>query len=118
MATVFLPLLSEEEAGTDEEESVKDASLVRAQQKVLLAAIQKIKQETNEENQMVAFALMDEYKAMFKKMQPEKSALETKDYQKRITEIRLLGLKAERKYIQEAMQRKEIDQETFEILET
>lgn len=118
MATVFLPLLSEEEAGTDEEESVKDASLVRAQQKVLLAAIQKIKQETNEENQMIALALMDEYKAMFKKMQPEKSALETKDYQKRITEIRLLGLKAERKYIQEAMQRKEIDQETFEILET
>lgn len=117
VATIFLPLLSEEEV-VEEAESVKDAHLVQAQQKILLAAIQKIKQEINEDNQDVAFALMNEYKIMFKKMQPEKNVLETKDYQKRIMEIRLLGLRAERKYIQQALQKKEIDQETFEILES
>jgi len=96
VATVFLPLLSKDNASTAGVHNKNNLTV--AKRKILLAAIKKMRQEINEENESVVYELMSEYRMMFEIMHPDPS-LEKEEYRKKITEVRLLGLKAERKYI-------------------
>ncbi|WP_134683659.1 Na+/H+ antiporter [Brevibacillus migulae] len=117
LATVLLPLLSKGEPDQDVPADVMD--LNEARQRLLLAAIKKIKAEMTEENAAAAFQLIDEYKLMFASYQPEQDAKveKTIHYQQKAREIRLMALKAERQYIQKVMDRGGMDPDVFEMLE-
>jgi len=114
VATVFLPLLSKEEQTAGEEPSV--LNLTEAKSRILLAAIQKIKVEMTEENAAVAYELMDEYKRMFAKYKQEQTS-NTDAFQKKVREVRLTALRAERQYIQEMMGQGRMDEELFATFE-
>ena len=117
MATAFLPLLSSNDSG--EGEMINKASLKEAKRKILLAAIKKIRLEINQENKDAAYELIDEYKRMFRQIQPDPHSMasDTDYYQQKITEVRLVGLRAERKYFDEIRKRSGIDETLFEALE-
>lgn len=116
-ATVFLPLLNKGELTEGEE--LNKIDLGQAKSKILLVAIKKIKLEMKEENESVIYELIDEYKAIFQKIQFEQSLIEenTNSYQKKIAEIRLLALKYERKYINDIMNKEGMSKELFETFE-
>lgn len=117
VATVFLPLLSKGEA--DEGETLNVMDLSEAKKKILLAAIQKIKLEMNEENAAVAYELIDEYNLRFRRFQPQlaSTVADQNQYQQIMREIRLMALKAERQYIQEVMDQGGMDAAVFETFE-
>ncbi|MBS4196220.1 Na+/H+ antiporter [Lederbergia citri] len=113
VATIFLPLLSKD---TPTEATEKD--LTNARRKILLAAIQTIRQEMKEENKSAAYELMNEYKIKFQRIHPRRKTIdETIDDQQKMAEIRLLALKAERKYIEDIMGKNRMDEEVFESFE-
>ncbi|MEH6992854.1 Na+/H+ antiporter [Neobacillus drentensis] len=116
-ATVFLPLLSKDEALAGEIED--EMRLNVAKKKILLSAINKLHFEMNEENEAVAYELIGEYKVMFQRFKPEPTSDErdTDHYQQKLREIRLLALKAERRYIHEEMDKGGMDQNVFESFE-
>ncbi|KMY52935.1 sodium:proton antiporter [Bacillus sp. FJAT-27231] len=116
-ATLLLPLLSRNEAAEGEE--LGKASLQEAKRKVLLAAIKKIRLEINEENKDAAYELIDEYKMMFRQILPDphSKSSDTVYYQQKLTEVRLMGLKAERKYFDEIRKKNGMDETLFETLE-
>jgi len=113
-ATIFLPLLSTKEIAEGRVHGQIDLS--EAKRRILFAAINKIRSEINEENDSAAYELMDEYKIMFNRIKPEKEQ-ETSAYMQKMTEIRLQGLRAERRYIHEVMEKKGMDKEDFETFE-
>lgn len=117
LATVFLPLLSKGELA--EGEMLNQDVLSEAKSKLLVAAIKKIKFEMNEENESVAYELMNEYKIIFKKIQSEQNLTEeiTNFNQQKMKEIRLMALKAERKYIHEVMENNGMNEEIFETFD-
>ncbi|MBU3158181.1 Na+/H+ antiporter [Clostridium frigoris] len=117
LATAILPLLSKVDLAKGD--TINYLNLNEAKSKLLLAAIKKIKLEINEENQSVAYELMDEYKIRFKQIQYKQNSIErnTSYYQKKITEVRLMALKAERKYIHELMENNGMTEEVFETFE-
>ncbi|HZG14473.1 MAG TPA: Na+/H+ antiporter [Candidatus Bathyarchaeia archaeon] len=117
LATMFLPLLSKREPDQDEPSNIMD--LNEARQKLLRAAIKKIRAEMTEENAAAAYELIDEYKLMFARYQPEQDAKveETLHYQQKAREIRLMALKAERQYIQKVMDQDGMDPAVFERFE-
>ncbi|MDW8800777.1 Na+/H+ antiporter [Clostridium sp. A1-XYC3] len=117
VATIFLPILSKGE--TTEGEVLSQIDLGEAKRKLLLVAIKKIKLEIKEENESVAYELIDEYKIAFQKLQSEQSITEegAQLYQQRMREIRLMALRAERKYIHEVMDKKGMDETVFETFE-
>jgi len=116
-ATVLLPLLSRDETGKGEDKHF--IGLNEAKRKVLLAAIKTVNAETNESNQAVAYELIDEIKLMFRQVLPEqkRSRQAAIQHQQKITDIRLMALKAERKYLQAAVEHNEIDAAVFETFE-
>jgi monovalent cation/hydrogen antiporter len=116
-ATVFLPLLSKEEEVVGELEDEID--LNEAKKKLMLSAIKKLHLEMNEENEAVAYELIGEYKVMFQRFKPEPTSDErdTDHYQQKLREIRLLALKAERKYIHGEMDKGGLDQNVFDSFE-
>ncbi|KIO66494.1 hypothetical protein B4064_2186 [Caldibacillus thermoamylovorans] len=116
VATVFLPLFSRNE--TLKEEHLDQAKLTQAKGKILLAAIQAIRQEMNEENESIAYELIDEYKLRFSNLLPAiQQQSERKDYIEKLTNLRLFGIKEERKYIQALLQNKQISQNVYETFE-
>jgi len=117
LATVFLPFLSKREPDQDEPSNIMD--LNEARQKLLRAAIKKIRAEMTEENAAAAYELIDEYKLMFARYHPEQDAKveETLHYQQKAREIRLMALKAERQYIQKVMDQEGMDPAIFERYE-
>lgn len=114
-ATVLLPLFSEREAvkGAQLDEKV----LSKAKSELLLAAIKKIRLEMNEENEAVAYKLIDDYKKLFKRFQPEHDIIDAEHTQQMMTDIRLMALKEERRYIHDARVRQGMDDEFFETFE-
>ncbi|ULT57897.1 Na+/H+ antiporter [Neobacillus drentensis] len=116
-ATVFLPFLSNHEKieGTDKHY----ISIQEAKRKILLAAIKKIREEINEENEAAGYELMAEYKRKFHQIQPGKNANSKYShvFQQQVTEIRLLALKVERIYIHDLMRKKGLDEEVFATFE-
>lgn len=113
-ATVFLPLLSNEEQMLGEEPSV--LNLTEAKGQILLAAIKKIKVEMTEENAIVAYELIAEYKRMFAKYKQEQNTT-TDAFQQKVREVRLKALRAERQYIHEVMDQGGMDEEVFATFE-
>lgn len=73
----------------------------------------------NEENEAVAYELIGEYKVMFQRFKPVPTSDERdiNHYQQKLREIRLLALKAERRYIHEEMDKGGMDQNVFESFE-
>jgi monovalent cation/hydrogen antiporter len=116
-ATVFLPLLSKEEEVEGEIEDEIDIN--EAKKKLMLSAIKKLHLEMNEENEAVAYELIGEYKVMFQRFKPVPTSDERdiNHYQQKLREIRLLALKAERRYIHEEMDKGGMDQNVFESFE-
>lgn len=115
MATIFLPFL-----GDNKEEIIcaaYDKELVRAKKKILLVAINGFKQEMHRDNKTVAYELIREYRMMFRRLNVEHDYTNTNDYLKRITEVRLIGLRAERKCIEDMYGKNQISQEYFEVFD-
>ncbi|WP_349772306.1 Na+/H+ antiporter [Lederbergia citrisecunda] len=112
-ATVFLPLLSKNAPTVTSEMDV-----IKAKRKILLAAIQTIGMEIDEENKTAAYELMNEYKMKLQQIHPKRRKDEdTAEEQQKMAEIRLIGLKAERKYIQELIDKKGMDEDVFKAFE-
>jgi monovalent cation/hydrogen antiporter len=117
MATVLLPLLSR--GAMEEGESTADMDLEEARRRVLLASIEKIKMEMNEENEPVAYELLDEYNLRLHQLEPDKKILEqsSSKYQQKLREIRLIALKEERRYVDGLNRKEGMDQEVYEAFE-
>jgi len=112
LATVFLPLLCKKEAIADR--AGEQDNLYRAKNKLMMLAINKIKAETNAENEYAASILISEYRRGF---QRNLSGRESDQfYNRRINEIRLLALNLQRKYINGLLSGGEIDVTVFDIL--
>ena len=117
LATVFLPLLSKGKMAGSEEGGTID--LEEARRRILLASIARIKAEMNETNETAAYELMDEYRLRFQQVQPEgEEAKEAnKKYQRRMKEVRLRALRAERRYIQRLKKTQGMDREVYAAFE-
>lgn len=101
-ATFVLPLISKKsiEPENDEEKEFLDAQM---KLKILRTAIKRIEEEMEPENQSAGYELIGEYKKMIEQIRYENKDLEfIKESQKQRIEARLVGLRAERRYIQEA----------------
>lgn len=116
-ATVFLPFLCKE--GLEEEKKIIDKNLIKAKNKLLSASITAIESEMNDENEMVAYELINEYKRISQNHRFEQAsiALNENFNQREIVEIQLVALKAERKYIHELMEKNEVDEAVFKALD-
>lgn len=116
-ATVFLPFLSNREKveGVDKH----FISIQEAKRKILLAAIKKIREEINQENEAAGYELMAEYKRKFHQIQPSKNfkAQFSHVLQHQVTEIRLMALRVERNYVHDLMKKKGLDEEVFATFE-
>lgn len=120
LATIFLPLLSEQQTVeeteiTDKEAGITENNLKSAKNRLLLASIKTIEAEINEKNEAVAYELIHEYKWTFETHRLKQSSQMQKEdvnYWK-IAEVRLIALKAERKYIYELMNSGQINEEIF-----
>lgn len=113
---MLLPILSNKAA--KEGEVLNNMYLTEIRKKLIQESIKKIRLEMNEENEAAAYELMSEYKLMYKKIDRYGDFRETQDYQNEITKIRLLGVKAERKYIHDIRDNKEIDPKILSIFES
>lgn len=112
-ATIFLPVLSNRKPARNEGVNKKDISI--AKRKIMLEAIKRIRLEMNDENKFAAYELIDEYKAMIRRIHHEEDLSDT--YNQEIKEIRLVALKKEREYIHAMMERHEISEAVFDIAE-
>lgn len=115
IATVCLPLLSKKNSSDADGEQQIDIN--DAKRKILLGSIQAIRAEASEENKSATYDLLNEYKMMLHRIRPEHEESDLYDYQEKMTALRLLALKAERKYIQDVMERNGMDEATFAAFE-
>lgn len=116
LATVFLPLLCKKEAPA--EGAKERADLTWAKNNLLLTAIKKIKAETNEENELAALELINEYSVSFQmNLSKQKSDEQQAEYYNRKTnEARLHALNLQRKYINNLLDNDEIDITVFNTI--
>ncbi|QOX65704.1 Na+/H+ antiporter [Anoxybacterium hadale] len=112
LATVFLPLICKGEAMI--EGTGKQTDLYRAKNKLLMSAIDKIRAETNAENEFAAAILIGEYNNSFQMNLSEQEADE--HYNRKIAEARLLALNLQRKYIKSLLSSGDIDVTIFDVL--
>jgi len=114
VATLFLPMLSREEKAEGEASEYLDMN--EAKSRLLISAMKKIRSEINEDNEPAAYQLMDEYRTAFEKTYPGLNTSEQSrtEYHQKLTEVRLMALKAERRYIQDTMTEGNMDDETYE----
>ncbi|MGE7838838.1 Na+/H+ antiporter [Viridibacillus arvi] len=113
IATIFLPLLIDEEEVLE----IREGKLTfnEAKKRLLIASIRKINAVMTEENQTVAFELIDEYKLMFNQIDVELNAekLASKERKQQIKSLRLLGLKAEKEYIKRTQKEQNLDPDIY-----
>ncbi|MFF3103444.1 Na+/H+ antiporter [Viridibacillus arvi] len=113
IATIFLPLLIDEEEVLE----IREGKLTfnEAKKRLLIASIRKINSVMTEENQTVAFELIDEYKLMFNQIDVELNAekLASKERKQQIKSLRLLGLKAEKEYIERTQKEQNLDPDIY-----
>ncbi|KOO48052.1 Na+/H+ antiporter [Viridibacillus arvi] len=113
IATIFLPLLIDEEEVLE----IREGKLTfnEAKKRLLIASIRKINSVMTEENQTVAFELIDEYKLMFNQIDVELNAekLASKERKQQIKGLRLLGLKAEKEYIERTQKEQNLDPDIY-----
>lgn len=100
MATIFLPILSRDEASVHT--AVLD--LNNEKQRMIMGAIQKIKSEKTEENASIVYELLNEYTLMLYMLQSKnKNEEELREYDEQLKAERLHSLMLERKYAKEYM---------------
>lgn len=116
LATVFLPLLCKKE--THEEDAKESTDLTWAKNKLLLTAIKKIKEKTNEENEFAALELINEYTVSFQRNLSGQQSDEKQEeyYNQKTNEARLLALNLQRKYINNLLANNEIEIAVFDTL--
>jgi Na+/H+ antiporter len=114
VATVFLPLISNGDNSKGESSNYLDINLAKS--KLLLVAMKKVRLEMNEDNETAAYLLMDEYKKTFKQTNLGLNSKEkdNNDFVQKKMEVQLMALKAERRYIEDAMAKGELDEELSE----
>ncbi|WP_406786425.1 Na+/H+ antiporter [Clostridium neuense] len=112
-ATVFLPFLSKD--GLVEGEKTYNNDLNVAKNKLLLASIKSIEAEVDENNEAAAYELINEYRRIFQKHRfKQDSFVQGADVeQRKVIEVRLLALEAERRYVYELIDKNEINEELF-----
>ncbi|MGB6408765.1 MAG: sodium:proton antiporter, partial [Planococcus donghaensis] len=78
-----------------------------------------IKAEITEENEAAAYELIEEYELHFRHIQTEEAtkAQANKKYQRKTRELRLKGLKLERKYVQKQYRNKKMKEEVYDAFE-
>lgn len=108
LATVLLPMLNKKDQAEDRE--AERIPLYRAKNRLLVSAIQKIKEETNVENEAAALELINEYTISFQRNLSGQKSSEQKSgiYNQKINEVRLLALDIQRKYVNELAVKGEI----------
>ncbi|MBK3496242.1 Na+/H+ antiporter [Viridibacillus sp. YIM B01967] len=113
IATIFLPLLIDEAEILE----IREGKLTfnEAKRRLLLTSVRKINSVITEANQTVAFELIDEYKMMFNQIELELNAekLATKERKLQIKRLRLLGLKAERDYVERVQKEQNLDPDIY-----
>lgn len=116
LATVFLPLLCKKEGLAEGAE--ERADLTWAKNKLLLAAIKKIKAETNAENELAALELINEYTVSFRRNLSGQNSDEqqAENYNRKTNEARLLALKLQRKYVNNLLANAEINITVFDTI--
>ena len=115
IATIVLPILSDDKA---EEEKYCDNRLSEAKIRLLSASVKMIESEIDEENEYAAYELINEYKMIFKGNDLRSPlAIGEGLGQQKITEIWLVALSAERKYIEQLRNRQAIPEGVFEAFE-
>jgi len=115
IATIFLPVLCKKEA--DESKEINKLGINKAIVRIFMVTINTIKQEMSENYELVAYDLINEYKHMLKKIQSKQNSPETDKYLQKYTEVKILGLKAERSYIQDLFESGHVDQNVYEKFE-
>ncbi|MWC30548.1 Na+/H+ antiporter [Paenibacillus sp. MMS18-CY102] len=115
-ATVFLPLLSKGETADGELFNYLDINTAKS--KLLLAAMKKVRSEINDENETAAYQLLDELKQTFKQTNIDMSSKEKEGnaFLYKVKEVRLQALKVERKYMEDAMEQGEVDEQLFQFM--
>ncbi|MGI2326882.1 Na+/H+ antiporter [Planococcus sp. YIM B11945] len=113
LATVLLPLLSKGMLNEGEGEDFLD--IEEARRRVLLASIRTLKEEMNEENEPVAYELINEYRLRLQQLHPDDE--KAHKINRKLRKIRLAGLEAERNFIEEAKRTYEIDPDIHEAFE-
>lgn len=114
-ATVFLPLISR--GKKEKAEDFNKNNIKEARKKIILQVIKKLKEEMNDENRLATYELISEYRIILKKILHNQGTEKSKGFQKKVSEVILIGLKAERKYIQDIKKKDEISPETFELFQ-
>jgi monovalent cation/hydrogen antiporter len=113
LATMLLPILGEKREEKDT--TSYDGELIQSKKKILLVAINGFKQERHKDNETVVYELIKEYRMMFRKMNLDHDYKDSNDYIRKITEVRLIALKAERRSIKEMFLKNQVSMENFEI---
>jgi monovalent cation/hydrogen antiporter len=117
VATIFLPILSK--GGASGEEAGEFLDMNEARTRVLRVALNKIKEEMDEDNKTAAYQLMDEYSRLLQPALDQWGAerLDRPAMLGKITELHRAALKVERSYIQQTMQEGGMDKEMYETFE-
>ncbi len=114
-ATVFLPLISREKSAKEEDPNKDD--IKEARKKIIVQVIKKLKAEINDENHLTTYELIGEYRLILKKMHLNQSTEKSKGFHNKVSEVVLIGLKAERNYIHDMMKKGEISPEALELFQ-
>ena len=111
-----MPLLCKKEATAEDTEGYGD--LTWAKNKLLLTAIKKIKEETNEENELAALELINEYTLSFQRNLSghQTDEQQAEYYNQKTNEARLLAINLQRKYISNLLSNGEIDITVFDAM--
>jgi Na+/H+ antiporter len=113
LATVLLPLLSKGILNEGEGEDFLD--IEEARRRVLLASIRTLKEEMTEENEPVAYELLDEYRLRFQQLQPDEENVHKTN--RKLQKIRLAAIQIERNYIEEIQRTRKIDPDVYKLFE-
>jgi CPA1 family monovalent cation:H+ antiporter len=114
-ATLFLPLLCRQE--TTRQRENRQVDMNAAMIKIFLSTINRIRQEMTPDNELAAYELIAEYKMMVKRIQKEDNSPETDEYLSKLSEMKLLGLRAEGNYFSKLKESNKIDKEVYEKFE-
>lgn len=114
MATIFLPILSKDEAGVH----TTDLDLTNEKQRMIMGAIQKISSEKTEENASIVYELLNEYTLMLYMLRSKnKNEEELRDYNEQLRIERLHSLMLERHYLKEYMSVHQVKMVTLKSIE-
>ena len=107
-AAILLPMFSKREATMSPDTPSYDRYKIR----LLRAAVERIEEETTKDNQDAAFELIGEYKRLIEQIRYDnKEDKRIREMEEQLMEYRLLGLRAERKYLRECVNQGEVSQD-------